>query len=82
MVLFITILKYNAVDTLFMDFRGSPMIVAHNETQACHKSFSANHSIPVTQLRNESSPAKIMIFLKILFFHLTGILKLNRQLLP
>jgi len=27
-------------------------------------------------------PSKIMILLKILFFHLTGISKLNRQLLP
>jgi len=44
MVMFITILKYNAVDTLCMDFRGSPMIAAHNETQACQKSVSAAHS--------------------------------------
>jgi len=42
--MFITILKYNAVDTLCMDFRGSPMIPAHSETQACHKSVSAVHS--------------------------------------
>ena len=44
MLLFITILKYNAVDTLCMDFRGSPMIAARNETKACHKSVSAAYS--------------------------------------
>ena len=31
MLLFTTILKYNAVDTLYTDFRGSPMIAVHNE---------------------------------------------------
>jgi len=42
--LFITILKYNAVDGLCKDFRGSPMIAAHNERQASHWSVSAAHS--------------------------------------
>ena len=42
--LFITILKYNAVDSLYKDFRGSPMIAAHNERQASHWSVSAVQS--------------------------------------
>ena len=42
--LFVTFMKYNAVDSLYKDFRGSPMIAAHNERQASHWSVSAAHS--------------------------------------
>jgi len=42
--LFVTFMKYNAVDSLYKDFRGSRMIAAHNERQASHWSVSAAHS--------------------------------------
>ena len=71
MLWFITILKHNAVATLYTDFRGNPMIAAHNERQTFHESVSSTHSIPVTQLKNGTRSAKIMILLKNLFFHLT-----------